>query len=130
MLYYSSTLWSFSRGDIRHRARGEADMKRPKIRSIATDAFFDNFSFAALFGKIRIPASPRSIMDPRSLREFASDELDLGMKDMLEEVARIQAIVLALSIRGSLISKESLQGLLDQWSESSLKPLENLHQSQ
>jgi hypothetical protein len=38
-------------------------MKRPKVRNIAVDAFFDNFMCAALFGRLRIPGSPREIID-------------------------------------------------------------------
>ena len=86
-------------------------MDRPKVGSIATDAFFDNFSFCALFGRLRIPGAPREIMDPRSLREFSADELQFGIEDIREEVEQIRALVLAEFLRGSSISNEALQGL-------------------
>jgi len=50
-------------------------MKRPTLDSIALDAFFDNFTCAALFGRLRIPGAPTQIIDPRSFDEFRSEEL-------------------------------------------------------
>jgi hypothetical protein len=47
-------------------------MKRLSSAQIAVDAFFDNFSMAALFGKLRIPGAPRLAIDPRSLAEYLS----------------------------------------------------------
>ena len=44
-------------------------MNRPKPGSIAVDAFFDNFGFAALFGKLRIPGAPDMLVDPRTVDE-------------------------------------------------------------
>jgi len=49
-------------------------MNRPKLGSIAVDAFYDNFTCGALFGKLRIPGSPRQAIDPRSLNEFVHSE--------------------------------------------------------
>jgi hypothetical protein len=45
-------------------------MNRPKVASIAIDAFYDNFTCAALFRKLRIPGSPEEVIDPRPVRSF------------------------------------------------------------
>jgi hypothetical protein len=47
-------------------------MNRPKLGAIATDAFFDNFTLASLFGKLRIPGAPRELVDPRPLKHVKS----------------------------------------------------------
>jgi len=52
-------------------------MDRVKVRTIGVDAFFDNFSFAALFSKLHIPGSPHSYIDCSSLKEF-----NQAIKDM------------------------------------------------
>jgi hypothetical protein len=36
---------------------------RPKVRDIAINAFFDNFTMAALFGRLCIPGSQIGIID-------------------------------------------------------------------
>jgi hypothetical protein len=104
-------------------------MKRQGVGSIATDAFFDNFTFAALFGKLHIPGSPSQIVDPRSLKDFSNDELLQSLQDFQVEMERIRVLVLAGSLSGSLITNEALQSLLRSWSKSSLEPLETLRQS-
>jgi len=104
-------------------------MKRQSVGSIAMDAFFDNLTCAALFGKLRIPGSPREIVDPRSLKEFSKDELAQSVQDFQAEMERIRALVLAGALSESLITNEALQSLLRSWSKSSLEPLETLHQS-
>jgi hypothetical protein len=104
-------------------------MKRRGTQSIAMDAFFDNFTLAALFGKIRIPGSPAEPVDPRSLKEFSNDELLQSLQDFQVEIERIRVLLLAGSLSGSLITSEALQGLLRGWTKSSLEPLETLHQS-
>lgn len=103
-------------------------MKRPKISSIAIDAFYDNFSCAALFGKLRIPGAPQELVDPRSLKEFSIDEIGQGIQDFKQEIERLSALVRAIPAH-SLITKETLQNLLGNLSESSLKPLEKLQHS-
>jgi len=103
-------------------------MKRPKVGSIAIDAFYDNFSCAALFGKLRIPGAPREIVDPRSLKEFSIDEIGQGTQDFKQEIKRISDLTWAAPSQ-SLITKETLQKLLGNLSESSLKPLEKLQHS-
>ncbi|MGA9070636.1 MAG: hypothetical protein WB424_10305 [Terracidiphilus sp.] len=103
-------------------------MKRPKVSNIALDAFYDNFSCAALFGKLRIPGAPREIVDPRSLKEFSIDEIGQGVQDFKNEIERISALVWATPAQ-SLITKEALRSLLGSLSESSLKPLEKLQHS-
>jgi hypothetical protein len=102
-------------------------MNRPKAIDIVADAFFDNFSGAAIFGRLRIPGSPREIVDPRPLEQFSDDEIRSGSEDMRKETSRIVDLVGAE--QESLISKEAVQSLLDGWSESSLKPLEKLYHS-
>jgi hypothetical protein len=108
-------------------------MNRPKLGSIAIDAFYDAFTCAALFGRLRIPGAPPELIDPRPLKKFAGDELQLSIQDFIKEIGRIEALVRGLRSvadpADNLISTETLQALLRSWSESSLKPLENPHQS-
>lgn len=111
-------------------------MNRPKLRDIAIEAFYDNFMLAALFGKLRIPGAPREIIDPRTLDEFKRDEFLLSVEDFKKEIDRIEALVQGgdrlrsvTESEDSLFSNETLQELLGGWTESSLKPLENSHQS-
>jgi hypothetical protein len=61
-------------------------MSKSKLAQIATDAFFDNFSFAALFGKLNLPVAPDRLIDPRSLDEYLAHPpvhiwLELGAPD-------------------------------------------------
>ena len=102
-------------------------MNRPKSVGILADAFFDNFSCAAIFGRLRIPGSPRQIVDPRSLEQFSADEMRNGSEDMRKETLRIVDWV--GTKQESLIPKEAVENLLNGWSESSLKPLEKLYHS-
>jgi hypothetical protein len=50
-------------------------MKRRTLGSIAIDAFYDNFTCAALFKRLRIPGSPARLIDLRNFEEFRKDEL-------------------------------------------------------
>jgi len=59
-------------------------MNRPRPIDIAADAFFDNFSFAALFGRLRIPGSPREIVDHRSIEQFMADEVHFSQAEERE----------------------------------------------
>ena len=45
-------------------------MNGPKGASIAVDAFFDNFTCAALFRKLRIPGESRRQVNPQMLDEI------------------------------------------------------------
>jgi len=47
---------------------------RRRVATIAIDAFYDNFTCAALFGKLRVPGSPQEVFDPRPAREFWHSE--------------------------------------------------------
>jgi hypothetical protein len=49
-------------------------MNRSRVAGIAIDAFYDSFTCAALFRKLRIPGSPREVVDPRPARTFWADE--------------------------------------------------------
>jgi hypothetical protein len=108
-------------------------VNRPKLGSIAADAFFDNFTCAALFGRLRIPGSPREIIDPRPVDIFWMDELQLIMADVkrIVRVARATALsgILFESISESWIANEvfaSFQGGLP----PSIKLQANMHQPQ
>ena len=83
-------------------------MNRKRLGNIAADAFFDNFSFAGLFTRLRIPGAPREIVDPRSLAEYSRDEIGSAMPGN---------------------SGETLKTVFSSKPGSSLRSLENLHQS-
>lgn len=102
-------------------------MSRPKAVDIVADAFFDNFTLAALFGKLRIPGAPIAAVDPRGLIEFTNDELDQAIEDIQSEAERLTAIVSSDSARGGLVSSEAFRTMFETSLQSSLKPLENLH---
>jgi hypothetical protein len=106
-------------------------MKRRKVGSIAVDAFFDNFSCAALFGRLRIPGSPREIIDPRTVIIFWIDELQQRMADLkrivlIAQVADISGILFE-SVSESLITRKVLESFQSDLSSSiNLQP--NAHQ--
>ena len=108
-------------------------MKRQKVRNIAVDAFFDNFTCAALFGRLRIPGSPREIIDPRPVDIFWMDELQLIMADVkrIIRIARVAAFsgILFKSVSESLITNEVLESFQGSWS-SSIKLHANAHRPQ
>jgi hypothetical protein len=101
-------------------------MNRRNGASIAVDAFYDNFTCAALFRKVRIPGSPGYIIDPRSAHTFWADEFS----QILAEVKRMMHLVGVLAMVGVVISffsrgsvnrrivkeEESLRTLLADWS--------------
>ena len=101
-------------------------MKRQRAASIAVDAFYDNFTCAALFQKLRIPGSPGRIVDPRSVHTFWADEFS----QILAEVKRMMHLVGGLAMVGVVISffsngtmnrrivkeEQSLRTLLADWS--------------
>ncbi|MGA3370991.1 MAG: hypothetical protein ABSC48_04440 [Terracidiphilus sp.] len=108
-------------------------MNRPKLGSIAADAFFDNFTCAALFGRLRIPGSPREIIDPRPVDIFWMDELQQIMADVkrfvrIAQLAAFSGIVFK-SVSESLIPKEVLESFQGNLS-SSIKLQANMHQPQ
>jgi hypothetical protein len=45
-------------------------MSKSRFAQIAMDAFFDNFSFAALFGRLTIPRAPAKLVDPRTVDRY------------------------------------------------------------
>ena len=49
-------------------------MKRQNAANVAVDAFYDNFTCVALFRKLRIPGSPKEIIDPRLAHTFWDDQ--------------------------------------------------------
>jgi hypothetical protein len=77
-------------------------MNRPRVASIAIDAFYDNFTCAALFRKLRIPGSPQEVIDPRPVRSFWVDEFQhilaeaKGRLHVITRVALVGVIVSAL----------------------------------
>jgi hypothetical protein len=108
-------------------------MKRRKVGSIAVDAFFDTFSCAALFGRLRIPGAPREIIDSRPADIFWMDELRQIMADVkrivrLAQVAAISGILFE-SVSESLITSKVLESFQSSLS-SSIKLRANAHQPQ
>jgi hypothetical protein len=78
-------------------------MNRPKPASIAVDAFYDNFTCAALFGKLRIPGSPPETVDTRPANVFWAD---LGLEVIAHvrgAFTEIQKIVLAGAIKTAFV---------------------------
>jgi len=75
-------------------------MNRPRVTSIAIDAFYDSFMCAALFKKLRIPGSPEEIVDPRPVRAFWSDEF---RQILAEQVERLH-VVTRVALVGVIIS--------------------------
>jgi hypothetical protein len=107
-------------------------VNKSKLGTIAIDAFFDNFSFAALFGKLPIPRVPRLVVDPRSLDQFLADERAQSFRDIKGEIEALVASVIARVVidqADRLITGETLKTVLVNWSETSLKPLENVQNS-
>ncbi len=105
-------------------------MNRPKAANIAIDAFYDNFTCAALFRKLRIPGSPAEIIDPRPVRMFWVD----GLQQILSEVKKGMNMVALLATVGLVVSAirnrdskrptaevEDLESFLGDWA-SCLKP--------
>lgn len=99
-------------------------MTRPRATSIVIDAFYDNFTCAALFRKIRIPGSPKEVVDPRSAHEFWADEFQHILGDlktafhMMTGVALVGAIFKGFAERRTR-KKEQLEAFLASWSSSS-----------
>ena len=110
-------------------------MNRAKPASIALDAFYDNFSCAALFRKLRIPGSPRRKVDPRTASVFWAD---LGLEVISharETLTELQKIVLAGALKSAFTEmlktksqrphaendERDLETLLSEWS-SCTKP--------
>src|SRR5580658_4672997 len=105
-------------------------MSRRKGLGIAIDAFYDNFTCAALFGKLRLPGSPEEIIDPRPVREFWVDELQQILSEVKKGlhkvvlVAMVGAVISALRKRDSKRSTaeyEDLESVLGNWA-SYFKP--------
>jgi hypothetical protein len=48
-------------------------MKRPSPVGIVADAYFDTFSMAALFCRLRIPCAPRQMVDSRPLKHLLQE---------------------------------------------------------
>jgi hypothetical protein len=105
-------------------------MNRRKVTSIAVDAFYDNFTCAALFRKLRIPGSPREIIDPRPVHTFWADEFS----QILADAKRRLHLIAGFAMFGSILSifskgnvkrrsakEEDLKNLLADWS-SYIKP--------
>lgn len=104
-------------------------MNRPKPASIAVDAFYDNFTCAALFGKLRIPGSPRETVDIRPANVFWADlglEVIAHVRDAFTE---LQKIVLAGAIKTAFVeilktrskkqtkgNDEALESFMAEWS--------------
>jgi len=78
-------------------------MKRPSVGRIAVDAFFDNFTFGALFGKLRIPGSPQVLIDPCSNTFVMEASLEIGIWTMRPLGG--EQLVKIVSLRDSLVAK-------------------------
>jgi hypothetical protein len=105
-------------------------MNRPKVASIAIDAFYDNFTCAALFRKLRIPGSPEEVIDPRPVRSFWADEFQQilaeakGRLHVIARVALVGVIVSALrrgDPKGSATEGEDTESFIADW-PSFIKP--------
>jgi hypothetical protein len=105
-------------------------MNRPRVASIAIDAFYDNFTCAALFRKLRIPGSPEEIIDPRPVRTFWADEFHQilaevkGSMHVIARVALVGVIVSALrrsDAQGSPTDGEGTESFMADW-PSFIKP--------
>lgn len=100
-------------------------MNRRKVAGIAVDAFYDSFTCAALFGKLRIPGSPKQIIDPRPVHTFWADEFSQILADakqklhLIASFARIGAFVSIFyrwNVKGRIVKDEDLKRLLADWS--------------
>jgi hypothetical protein len=99
-------------------------MKRPRGSSIGIDAFYDNFTCAALFRKLRISGAPREIIDPRSARTFWVDESQQILAGALIKMRAIGAILAALNRadrKTPATQGEDVESLFADWS-SYIKP--------
>jgi hypothetical protein len=99
-------------------------MNRPRVGTIAIDAFYDNFSCASLFRKLRIPGSPEEIVDPRSARTFWVDESQQILAGAMVKVRAILAILSALrkgDRKEPAAKREDIESFLADWS-SYIKP--------
>ena len=99
-------------------------MNRPRASSIGIDAFYDNFTCAALFRKLRIPGSPKEIIDPRPARTFWVDESQQIIAGALIKVRAVVAILGALrkaDRKTPATEFEDVESLLADWS-SYIKP--------
>lgn len=97
-------------------------MRRRTVGSIAVDAFFDTFTCAALFGRLRIPGSPREMIDPRAVDMFWMDQLQSIMTDVKKMIrmARVAAFsgLLFGSVSESTIATEVQEGFRESWPPS------------
>jgi hypothetical protein len=118
-------------------------MNRATTGRNAIDAFFDNFSCAALFGKLHIPGAPREIVDLRTLKEFQRET----SQEIAEKIQRRHSAYFAAEAKkrakssrrasfhpfhayvGSMTQDESAQKLMDGLSQPPLKPLDNQQES-
>jgi hypothetical protein len=76
-------------------------MNRPQVSSIAIDAFYDNFTCAALFQKLRVPGAPEAIIDPRTVHSFWADEFQQICADaraMIRVAVRLGLIGFSISV--------------------------------
>ncbi len=94
-------------------------MKRPKAASIAIDAFYDNFTCAALFRKLRIPGSPREIVDPRPAHTFWADEAQqilAGAIAKLHVLTRLTSALRKGDFKKSTTEDKDVESFLAEWS--------------
>lgn len=111
-------------------------MGRPKPAGIAIDAFFDNFTCAALFRRLRIPGSPGELVDPTPAPVYWAN---LGLEVIANARAALteaQKIVLAGAVKAAfqerlrwkkapasvaITNEPDLEAFLSEWS-SCTKP--------
>jgi hypothetical protein len=74
-------------------------MSRPKPTSIAIDAFYDSFTCAALFKRLRIPGSPEEKVDIRPANVFWADMGLTVLAHVRDGLTEIQKIALADAIK-------------------------------
>jgi hypothetical protein len=94
-------------------------MNRPRVASIATDAFYDSVMCMGLFRKLRIPGSPEEIVDPRSARTFWVDESQQILAGAMVKVRAIFAILSVLrkgDLKEPTTKREDIESFLADWS--------------
>jgi hypothetical protein len=105
-------------------------MSRPRAVSVSIDAFYDNFTCAALFHRLHIPGAPKEIVDPRPAHTFWVDESQQILTDVMAKMraARVLALVgvFISAFRTNDLKKPSTKGedvesALADWS-SFIKP--------
>jgi hypothetical protein len=94
-------------------------MNRPKAASISVDAFYDNFTCAALFRKLRIPGSPKEIIDPRPAHTFwvnESQQILAGVMAKLRVLTRLTSALHKGDFKRPSTEDKDVESFLAEWS--------------